>query len=56
VITTAKSRLQSNSQVISDCSVDSRTAIIKVVVCEDNQDGILSLFALDEHGITTEEL
>ena len=51
-----KRSLQSNTQVVSHSAVDSGAAIIKVVVCKHNQDGVLSLLALDEDSVATEEL
>jgi hypothetical protein len=48
--------IQSNAQVVSHGSVDSGATIVKLVVGKNDQDGVLSLLALHEHGVTTEEL
>lgn len=45
-----------HTEVVSDHTVDTGTAIIKVIVGEDNQNGILSLLSLDQDCVTTEEL
>ena len=45
-----------DSEVVADHSVHSGAAIIKVVICQDNQDSVLSLLAFDEHCVASEEL
>ena len=43
-------------QVVTDDSVDPDTTIIQLIICENDQDGVLSLLASDQDGITTEKL
>jgi hypothetical protein len=43
-------------QVVANDSVYPRRAIVEIVVCEHNQDCILALLALDQYGVTAEEL
>lgn len=43
-------------QVVTDNSVESGTAIIKVIVRKDDQDGVFSLLASNEDCISTEQL
>lgn len=45
-----------HTEVVSDHTVDTSTAIIKVIVGKDNQNSILSLLSLDQDCVTTEEL
>lgn len=45
-----------HTEVVSDHTVDTGTAIIKVIIGEDDQNGILSLLSLDQDCVTTEEL
>lgn len=45
-----------NTQVMSDDTVDASAAIIKVVICEHDQDCVLSLLALDQYCVSSEEL
>lgn len=45
-----------DTEVVANNTVEAGAAIIKVVIGEDNQDGVLSLLSADENGITTEEL
>lgn len=45
-----------DAQVVADNSVDAGTSIIKVIVREDDQNGVLPLLALNQHGVATEEL
>lgn len=45
-----------DAQVVTDNTVDSGTAIIEVVIGQDDQDGVFSLLALDQDCVTTEEL
>jgi hypothetical protein len=44
------------TEVVSDHAVDTGTAIIKVIIGKDDQNGILSLLSLDQDCVTTEEL
>jgi hypothetical protein len=44
------------TQVVSDHTVDTDTAIIQVIIGKDDQNGILSLLSLDQDCVTTEEL
>lgn len=41
---------------MAHCPVDSGRTIFKVIVSEDDKDGVLSLLALHEDSIATEEL
>ena len=43
-------------QVVADNPVDASTAVIKVVVGEDNQHGVLPLLAANQHRVATEKL
>ena len=45
-----------DSQIVSNDSVDARAAIIKIIIGQDDQDGILALFTLDQDCVTSEEL
>jgi hypothetical protein len=45
-----------DSQVVANDTVYPRRAIVKIVVCEHNQDCILALLALDQDSVTAEEL
>jgi hypothetical protein len=45
-----------HTEVVSDNTVNTNTAVVKVVVCKDDKNGILSLLALDEDCVTTEQL
>jgi hypothetical protein len=43
-------------EVVANHSVDASTAIIEVVISQNDQNSVLSLLALDEHCVATEEL
>jgi hypothetical protein len=45
-----------DSQVVTHDSVDAGAAIVKVIVGQDDQDGVLSLLASHEHCVTSEQL
>lgn len=45
-----------DSQVVSDDSVDACAAIVKIVIGQDDQDGVLALLSLDQDCVTSEEL
>lgn len=45
-----------HTEVVSDHTVDTSTAIIKVIIGKDDQDGVLSLLSLNQDCISTEEL
>ena len=45
-----------DAKIISDNTIDARTAVIEIIVCKHNQDRVFSLLALDKHCISTEEL
>lgn len=45
-----------DTQVVADDTVDAGAAIIEVVVGKDDQNGVLSLLATDQHSVATEEL
>ena len=43
-------------QVVSNDAVDASRAIIEIIVGEYDENGVLSLLALDQHGVATEQL
>jgi hypothetical protein len=43
-------------QVVADNPVDAGTAVIEVIVGQDDQHGVLPLLAADQHCVTTEQL
>lgn len=43
-------------QIVSNHTVDAGTAIIQIVIRQDDQHSIPALLALDQHRVTTEEL
>ena len=45
-----------NAEVVAHHPVDAGATIVQVIVVQNNQDSILPLLALDQHGVTTEEL
>jgi len=45
-----------HTEVVANDSVDACASIVEVVVGQNDQDSILSLLALDENSVTTEEL
>jgi len=45
-----------DSQVMSNHTIHSRTAIIQIIICKDDENSILALLALYKHGITAEQL
>ncbi len=45
-----------DTEVVANNSVDTGTSVIKLIVGEDNEDGILSLLSSYQNGITAEEL
>lgn len=45
-----------DAEVVADNSVNASAALIELLISEDDEDGVLSLLASDEDGITTEEL
>lgn len=45
-----------HAQIVADNSVDACASIVKIVVGENDQNSVLSLLALHQHSITTEEL
>lgn len=45
-----------DSKIVANHSVDTRISVFEVIVGEDDQDGVLALFSLDKHGISSEEL
>ena len=45
-----------DAKVVTDNAVQAGAAIVKVVVGENDQDGVLALLAADEDGIAAEEL
>jgi hypothetical protein len=45
-----------HTQIVPYDTVDASTAIIQVVIVQDNENSVFSLLAFDENCITTEEL
>lgn len=45
-----------DSQVVTNNSVDASATVIELLVSEDDEDGVLSLLASNQDGVTTEEL
>ena len=45
-----------DTQVVADDPVDPNTTIIQLIVCKNNQDGVLSLLASYEDGIASKQL
>jgi hypothetical protein len=45
-----------DTEVMSDHTVDTSAAIIQVVISQHDQDGVLSLLALHQNCISTEQL
>lgn len=43
-------------EIVANDTVHSSTAVIQVIVGQDDQDGVFSLLALDEDSVTSEEL
>jgi hypothetical protein len=45
-----------DSQVVANHAVDAGAAVVKIIVRKYNQDCVLSLLALDQDGVSSEEL
>lgn len=45
-----------NTEVVSHNTVDASASVIKIIICQNDQDRILPLLALDQDCVTTEEL
>jgi hypothetical protein len=45
-----------DTKVVTHNTVDTGASVIKIVIGEDDQHGVLALLALDEDCVTTEEL
>ena len=45
-----------DAEVMSDHTVHTCATIIKLIICEDDENSILALLALHKHSIATEEL
>lgn len=45
-----------DSEVVANNSVDASAAVIELIVGENNENGILSLLASNQDGVTSEEL
>ena len=45
-----------DSEVVSNHSVHACGAIIQIIICKHDQDSVLSLFALDQDCVSSEEL
>jgi hypothetical protein len=45
-----------DTKVVTHNTVDAGASIIEIVISQDNQHSVLALLALNENGITTEEL
>ncbi len=43
-------------EIVSDDSVDAGRAIVKVIIGENDENGVFTLFALDEDGVSSEKL
>lgn len=43
-------------QIVTNNTVETSAAVIKIIVREDNQDGVLSLLSTNQDGIAAEEL
>jgi hypothetical protein len=43
-----------DTKVVADNTVDAGLTIFKIVVCENDQDGILALLSLDQNSVATE--
>lgn len=45
-----------DAEIVANNSVDAGAAIVQFVIGQNNQDGILSLLATNEHGVSAEKL
>lgn len=45
-----------DTEVVSHNTVDASASIIKIIIGQNNQNGVLALLALDEDGVTPEQL
>ena len=45
-----------DAQVVSHNTVDASTAVIEIVIGQDDEDGVFPLLALDQDCVTTEQL
>lgn len=45
-----------DTQVVSHNTVDASASIIEIIIGQNNQNGVLALLALDEDGVTPEQL
>jgi hypothetical protein len=45
-----------DSQIVANHAVDASTAVVEIVICEHDQDCVLSLLALHQDGVSSEEL
>ena len=45
-----------DTEVVANDTIDAGASIIQVIVCENEQDGVFPLLALDQDSVTAEEL
>lgn len=45
-----------HTKVVSYNTVDASAAVIQIIICQHDKDGVLALLALYQHGVTSEEL
>lgn len=45
-----------HTEVVADNTVDAGTAIVEIIIGQDNQHSVFALLALDQDCVTTEEL
>lgn len=45
-----------DTEIVSHNTVDTNTPVIKIIICQNDQDRILPLLALDQDCVATEEL
>jgi hypothetical protein len=45
-----------DTEIAADNTVDAGTSVIKIIICEHDQDGVFSLLALDKNCVSPKEL
>ena len=45
-----------DAEVVADNTVDSRTSIIEIIICKDDQDCVFSLLSFDQDCVSSEKL
>lgn len=45
-----------DSEIVSNDPVDTGTSVVKIIIGQNNQHGVLALFSFYQHGIASEEL